>query len=239
MSLPILYSFRRCPYAMRARLALALSNTHVELREVELKNKPDSLRIISPKATVPVLQIETEAGREDVIDESIDIAYWVLLNNDPYSLLPSTQELREDVKQLIHINDNDFKSALDRYKYFDRYPEFSQAQYRGQGETFLHLLNDRLEKHKFILSDKISIADIAIMPFVRQFAHVDIDWFKSSRYEHVIRWLNFWLESNVFQSIMKKYKPWQEGTVGEDFNPLQKFHLDAAYIDSIVERAEV
>ena len=239
MSLPILYSFRRCPYAMRARLALALSNTRVELREVELKNKPDALRIISPKATVPVLQIETEEGREDVIDESIDIAYWALLNNDPYRLLPNSQELREEVKQLIHTNDNEFKSALDRYKYFDRYPEFSQAQYRGQGETFLHQLNSRLEKHKFILSDKISIADIAIMPFIRQFAHVDIDWFKSSRYEHVINWLNFWLESNVFQSIMKKYKPWQEGSTGEDFNPSQEFHLDESYINALNDQVEV
>jgi len=239
LSLPILYSFRRCPYAMRARLALALSNTRVELREVELKNKPDALRIISPKATVPVLQIETEEGREDVIDESIDIAYWALLNNDPYRLLPNSQELREEVKQLIHTNDNEFKSALDRYKYFDRYPEFSQAQYRGQGETFLHQLNSRLEKHKFILSDKISIADIAIMPFIRQFAHVDIDWFKSSRYEHVINWLNFWLESNVFQSIMKKYKPWQEGSTGEDFNPSQEFHLDESYINALNDQVEV
>lgn len=239
MSLPILYSFRRCPYAMRARLALALSNTCVELREVELKNKPDALRIISPKATVPVLQIETEEGREDVIDESIDIAYWALLNNDPYRLLPNSQELREEVKQLIHTNDNDFKSALDRYKYFDRYPEFSQAQYRGQGETFLHQLNSRLEKHKFILSDKISIADIAIMPFIRQFAHVDIDWFKSSRYEYVINWLNFWLESNVFQSIMKKYKPWPEGSAGEDFNPSQEFHLDESYINALNDQVEV
>jgi len=224
---------------MRARLALALSNTRVELREVELKNKPDALRIISPKATVPVLQIETEEGREDVIDESIDIAYWALLNNDPYRLLPNSQELREEVKQLIHTNDNEFKSALDRYKYFDRYPEFSQAQYRGQGETFLHQLNSRLEKHKFILSDKISIADIAIMPFIRQFAHVDIDWFKSSRYEHVINWLNFWLESNVFQSIMKKYKPWQEGSTGEDFNPSQEFHLDESYINALNDQVEV
>lgn len=124
---PILYSFRRCPYAMRARLAIAAAQVKVELREVELRNKQEALLLASPKGTVPVLQLED--GK--VIDESPDIMFWALQQHDPEHWLE--QDWLKQTKQLIQRNDGEFKYYLDRYKYADRYPERSELEYRQQG----------------------------------------------------------------------------------------------------------
>lgn len=211
---PILYSFRRCPYAMRARLALMASGLTVELREIVLKNKPETMLAISPKGTVPVLFVEDESR---VVDESLDIMFWALEQSDPQGLLPRAdseaedqQSLRKTCNQLIQRNDNGFKPSLDRYKYADRYPEFSQQEYRQQGEVFLFELEQRLSEQTYLLGDKPTLADIAIMPFIRQFAHVDRNWFTKAPYPNLQRWLNNWLESPLFLSIMTKYQPWQE-----------------------------
>ncbi len=225
---PILYSFRRCPYAMRARLAIMASGLTVELREIVLKNKPGAMLTTSPKGTVPVLFVESEGK---VVDESLDIMHWALSQNDPQGLLPrednddlAQQTLRKQCNQLIQRNDNDFKPCLDRYKYADRHPEFSQQEYRQQGEAFLLELEERLQKQTYLFGEKTTLADIAIMPFIRQFAHVDRNWFAKAPYPNLQRWLNLWLESPLFLSIMQKYQPWQEGddmTLFGDFSLVQ------------------
>lgn len=203
-AIPVLYSFRRCPYAMRARLALRLSQQKVTLREIVLKNKPGQMLTISPKGTVPVLQLPDG----QVIDESLDIMHWTLQNSDPDALLPAASQ-KAICDELISQCDVQFKPWLDKYKYADRNPENSAEFYRQKGEVLLSRLEDLLLSSNMLLQDKPSLADIAIMPFVRQFAMVDIKWFDTCPYPSVRRWLNHWLESETFQSIMKKYKPWQ------------------------------
>ena len=202
---PILYSFRRCPYAMRARLALYFSGIRVELREVILRDKPPSMLEYSPKGTVPVL-IASD-GR--IIDQSIDIAYWALRHQDPHKLLPdSGSSHAAEIDQLISENDTEFKAWLDHYKYSDRYPEFTAIHYRKQGERFLFKLDRQLENGKFLFTDKISIADIAIAPFIRQFANVDRGWFDQSPYPKLKIWLDSITESAAFNAIFMKYEQW-------------------------------
>ena len=203
-TLPVLYSFRRCPYAMRARLALFFAKQTVEHREVILRDIPKQMTEISPKATVPVMQLQD--GR--VIDESLDIVLWALEQNDPQSLMQDTSQLG-DMLALIDENDHDFKGKLDRYKYFDRFPAHSQTEYREQGEVFLQKLEQRLSVAPNLFGDEIRVADIAIMPFVRQFAHVDKPWFDTSDYPNLRRWLGAWLISEPFTEIMVKYPQWQ------------------------------
>jgi len=203
--LPRLYSFRRCPYAMRARLALLFAELPVELREIVLKNKPSQMLAISPKGTVPVLQLPE--GR--VIEESREIMIWALEHNDKQGLLDA--KLIKQANDLLDKNDHEFKHWLDHYKYADRYPEMSQAEYQERGEVFLQSLEALLNKNAYLLGDSISIADIGIMPFVRQFAHVDRDVFYGLPYPKLQRWLQDWLEHPLFKQAMTKFDPWQEG----------------------------
>ncbi|QIB52322.1 glutathione S-transferase [Pseudomonas sp. OIL-1] len=209
VSLPRLYSFRRCPYAMRARLGLLLAALQVELREVVLKNKPPQMLAISPKGTVPVLELpgDGSSGRR-VIEESREILEWALRQNDPQGLLNVDLV---SANSLIDQNDTEFKHWLDRYKYADRHPELTQSEYRQRGEVFLRLLEQLLTKNENLLGDNISIADIGIMPFVRQFAHVDQEVFYRLPYPHLQQWLKDWLEHPIFQQVMIKFQPWQEG----------------------------
>lgn len=207
VSLHRLYSFRRCPYAIRARLGILFAGLKVELREVVLKNKPAQMLAISPKGTVPVLELaEDENAERQVIEESREIVEWALHQSDPHGLLNVDLV---SANALIDRNDNEFKHWLDRYKYADRYPEQTQLEYRQQGEVFLQALEDLLVKSKYLLGDAISVADISIMPFVRQFAHVDRETFYTLPYPHLQHWLTQWLEHSVFQQAMLKYKPWQ------------------------------
>lgn len=204
MTLPRLYSFRRCPYAMRARLGLLFAGLQVELREIVLKNKPAPMLAISPKGTVPVLELPE--GR--VIEESREILEWSLAQNDPAGLLDVDLQLAAG---LLDQNDGDFKHWLDRYKYADRHPEMSQLEYRQNGEEFLQVLEGLLANRPYLLGNKISIADIGIMPFVRQFAHVDRQTFYGLPYPKLQQWLQNWLEHPVFLQAMTKFEPWQEG----------------------------
>jgi len=209
VSLHRLYSFRRCPYAMRARLGILFAEQKVELREVVLKNKPVQLLTISPKGTVPVLELINQgSSQQQVIEESREILEWALEQNDPQGLLNTDLT---GAKALIDQNDNEFKHWLDRYKYADRYPEFTQQDYRQKGEVFLQSLETLLTKNKYLLGDTISLADIGIMPFVRQFAYVDRDVFYSLPYPYLQAWLKNWLEHPIFKQVMIKYQPWQEG----------------------------
>lgn len=203
-SYPRLYSFRRCPYAMRARLGILFASLQVELREITLKNKPPQMLAISPKGTVPVLQLLDGT----VIEESREIMIWALEQQDPQMLL-NTGVLQQ-ANALIDKNDNEFKHWLDRYKYADRHLEMSQTEYRQQGEVFLQLLEELLTKNSYLLGENITIADIGIMPFVRQFAHVDRDIFYSLPYPNLQRWLQEWLQHSLFLQAMTKFQPWQE-----------------------------
>lgn len=208
MVLPILYSFRRCPYAMRARLAIASSQISCELREVVLRDKPAQLLQLSAKGTVPVLQtIDSQ-----VIDESIDIAYWALSQRDPQDWYSSlSEEQRQLTQALISQNDGEFKSYLDRYKYADRYPEYDQTYYREQGEKTLASLERLLSQNGCLLRKNWTLADIALLPFIRQFAFVDKGWFDVAPYPHVKEWLQDFLDSPLFLSIMTKFEQWHEG----------------------------
>ncbi|EJM92014.1 glutathione S-transferase [Pseudomonas sp. GM74] len=195
-----LYSFRRCPYAMRARMALRYSGVAVDIVEVSLKAKPAEMLALSGKGTVPVLSVD---GR--VIDESLDIMRWALAQNDPQDwLLKDDPDAAAQIAPLIEQNDQVFKVHLNRYKYAERYPEQPMEVYRGEGEVFLQRLEALLEGRDYLLADHPSLADVALMPFVRQFAHVDREWFAQTRYRRLQDWLQRFLESELFTSIMKK-----------------------------------
>ena len=216
-----LYSFRRCPYAMRARLAIVLAELKVELREIVLKNKPAQMLAISPKGTVPVLElVETDGSSRRVIEESRDILQWALEQHDPQAVLDVEPA---SAQALIEQNDNEFKHWLDRYKYSDRYPELSQLEYRERGELFLQVLETLLAKHRYLLGDTISSADIGIIPFVRQFAHVDQEVFYQLPYPHLQQWLRDWLQHPAFQQVMVKLPAWQEG------DPLVVFPINSDF----------
>ena len=200
---PILYSFRRCPYAMRARLAILSAGLSVELREIALKNKPEAMLAISPKGTVPVLQLPDG----QVIDESLLIMRWALAQSDPEGWLnPATLDA---TLALIADNDGDFKYYLDRYKYADRYPQQTAEYYRQQAEKFLATLELCLNQHHYLSADSFSLADAAILPFIRQFAAVDQIWFNSAPYPSVRFWLQQWLASVSFHRVMTRYSIWQ------------------------------
>lgn len=204
-SLSCLYSFRRCPYAMRARLGLLFAELPVELREITLKNKPAKMLAISPKGTVPVLQLADGV----VIEESREIMEWALEQQDPQELL-NPKTLHQG-NTLIEQNDQEFKHWLDRYKYADRHLEMTQTEYRQKGEAFLQILEALLTKNTYLLGDSVTIADIGIMPFVRQFAHVDRDVFYSLPYPKLQIWLKNWLAHPLFIQAMTKFQPWQDG----------------------------
>jgi glutathione S-transferase len=199
MTLPVLYSFIRCPYAIRARMVLLYADISYELREVSLKNKPPEMLAISPKGTTPVLQL----GDGRILEESLDIMDWALGQNDPKGWRQFPQEQLELSKTLIALNDSEFKQILDRYKYYVRFSE-PQSTYRSQAEPFIQILNQLLQTHQFLLGDRPSVADVAIFPFIRQFAHVDLQWFDNSPNQALVTWLNFYKSSPLFLSVMSK-----------------------------------
>lgn len=207
---PILYSFRRCPYAMRARLALWQSGIQVELREIELKRKPDAMLTVSAKGTVPVLILPDNR----VIDESLGIMQWALSQSNERGWMgggESDGELGIRHQELILRNDQEFKKHLDHYKYAVRFPEASEADYRAQGEAFLHTLEELLSIAPFLSGERFGLADAAIAPFIRQFSMVDNAWFDQSPYSKLRAWLREFIESPRFQSVMKKYPRWDAG----------------------------
>ncbi|MDQ6998374.1 MAG: glutathione S-transferase [Mariprofundus sp.] len=209
MKYPILYSFRRCPYAMRARMALYHAGIQCELREIALKDKPAAMLEISPKATVPVLQL-TDGS---VIDESLEIMDWALSEDDAWRHAASDQG-KDAMFDLIHDNDVDFKMHLDRYKYPQRFVDRGDSKdvhdehHFHAACDFLAQLEDRLKRTAYLFGDRPCMADVAIFPFVRQFSAVDRLRFNRLSFIHVQDWLNHWLADQSFQHIMVKYKLW-------------------------------
>ncbi len=197
---PILYSFRRCPYAMRARMALIYSGLRVALHEVDLKNKPTELLVASPKGTVPVLVLADGT----VLDESIDIMRWALAKNDPEGWWPSDHASQQRINAIIVQNDNEFTPWLRKYKYADRCPEHSAQYYFDQCAIFLQRLENDLAQQRFLSGENVSLVDIAILPFIRQFSLVDQDTFKQSEYRKLQQWLSHLLSSSFFIESMLK-----------------------------------
>jgi len=203
---PILYSFRRCPYAMRARLAVQSAGFNVELREILLRDKAPEFTAASPKATVPVLVLPNGT----IIEESLDVMLHVLDQFDPEGLLTPTEETLADMLALISENDGPFKRALDRYKYANRYEGADPISERTAASSFLQTLNDRLRtSNGCLFGARLSLADLAILPFVRQFANVDRPWFDSQDWPDLRKALEDFTVSERFASIMLKYAMWQ------------------------------
>lgn len=209
--LPILYSFRRCPYAIRARMSLQASGVSVELREVVLKSKPPEFLHTSPKGTVPVLVCENG----EVLEESLYIMLWAMHRNNQDSMLPKDMEFEHH--PLIISNDGEFKYWLDHYKYADRFPEHRPEFYRGKCELQLAELETILQKTAFLHNENLTVLDLAIFPFIRQFAFTDKSWFDQSPYPAVKNWLAVMLQHPLFLSVMQKYPAWQSG------DPVQVF----------------
>lgn len=198
---PILYSFRRCPYAMRARLAVAASSVQVELREILLRDKAPEFLATSPSATVPCLKTD-----DQVIDESLDVMKWALAQNDPQEWL----DMPDAGHDLIATADGPFKKALDHTKYASRHPDLDSEEERAKAHAFLHKLNAQLTQ-AYLYKDTPSLADMAILPFVRQFANVDKARFDAEDWPNLSRWLEAFTASDQFAEIMNKYPKWQAG----------------------------
>lgn len=213
MQHPILYSFRRCPYAMRARMALVASGTVCELREITLRAKPQELFTASPKGTVPVMILPDGT----VIEESLDIMLWALKRNDPKHWLTPEQESRAAMLHLIAQCDGDFKSHLDRYKYPNRYDNVDALKHRAAGADFLLALESRLAHQPYLFGSRPALADIAIFPFVRQFAQTDQAWFDAQLWPHLMHWLSTLLDSSLYSSVMHKFDPWEPASTGPVF----------------------
>ena len=214
--LPVLYSFRRCPYAMRGRMGLWAAGIGVELREVKLASKPPQLVQVSPKATVPVLVLADGT----VIDESLAVMRWALTKNDPHGWLSGDDEA------LIAVNDGPFKHHLDRYKYPTRYPDEAggdedsfRLRHREKGLAILIDLNAKLSSQPHLTGERPAFADIALFPFIRQFANTDRAWFDAQKLPHLQSWLEDHLASDLFKNIMPKFSPWKEGDTPIEFAP--------------------
>lgn len=199
MAEPVLYSFRRCPYAMRARMALSVSGAAYEHREVVLRDKPAEMLEASPKGTVPVLVAPDGA----VLEESLDIMRWALGESDPEGWLTRTDEA------LLAANDGPFKHHLDRYKYATRYEDVDPEEHRAAAFAILQTLEERLRQSAFLCGDQRGFADIAIFPFIRQFANADRAWFDAQDLPNLQAWLEGLVTSELFHGVMRKHPQWK------------------------------
>jgi glutathione S-transferase len=214
-NLPILYSLQHCPYAMRARLGILLAQQSVLIRAVVTKHKPPEMLAISPKGTVPVLiinhveQSEVRQQNVTIIDESIDIMLWALKLNDPQDLLWAEDPHQlESMLELIRENDAQFKPNLEVYKLAKRFHKESEADDRQCCEGFIAELEKKLERSHYLMGDQASLADYALLPFVRQFARVDRKWYLQSPYPKCRDWLNRHLQMPLYTKAMAKYPLW-------------------------------
>ena len=204
-TLPILYSLRNCPYAMRARIAIFKAKQPVMLRDIVLSNKPKEMIVASPKATVPVLVLTNGT----VVEESLAIMLWALNKTDPDDLLQTNNEHGlSDMLNLINSFDHEFKVCLEQYKCAKRYRETNLIECRELCEEFIQILENRLTSHHFLISNTESLADIALLPFIRQFARIERQWYLQSPYPKVRQWLNNYLQSPMFTKVMAKYPLW-------------------------------
>jgi glutathione S-transferase len=232
--LPILYSLRNCPYAMRARMAIFKSNQIVLLRDLVLSNKPDEMMEASPKGTVPVLVLDSGT----VVEESLEVMLWALHESDPKDLLYAIEDKQKKIRRegkeeapalsqgesslsvmlkLISEFDHGFKTCLEQYKCAKRYQEDNIEECRVACQQYLEKLELRLSQHTFLISDKESLADIALLPFIRQFARVERQWYLQSPYPKVRLWLNRYLQSVMFSKVMAKHPLWLDNREDVEF----------------------
>ncbi len=207
---PILYTFRRCPYCIRAHMALCYAGVKLRLREVKLGALPPGALAVSPCATVPALVVSDELA----MTESWDIVKWALAGNDPDNWLGDDRKYQQQAERLVACCDGMFKQELDRYKYAVRHQQHPASYYRQRAETFLHELEGMLGAHDYLFTDRICIADVAVFPFIRQFAMVDKAWFDAAPYPGVQRWLAAMLTTPWFAAAFSKRAVWTEA--GED-----------------------
>ena len=212
MNLPILYSFRRCPYAMRARMALILASKDCELREISLKNKPDEMLQISAKGTVPVLELPSK-----VLEESLDIISWAMEPHPKSIYILSTEE-KFLSEILIQLFDSKFKYHLDRYKYASRY-ETNSSEHQEECKNILEKLDSKIKSSPWIFGEKVSLLDISILPFIRQCKIANPEWFFEQNFKKVIALLNFFEASNLFIHAMKKFDLWDPQNPNVSFFP--------------------
>lgn len=208
MTLPILYSLRNCPYAMRARIAIYKAQYKIVLRDIILSHKPKEMLIASPKGTVPVLVLPSGL-QSTVIEESFEIMLWVLQQSDPNNLLHSHDvSALPNMLSLVAKFDSEFKGKLEQYKCAKRYREDTLIENRQACEPYLQDLEQRLTDQPFVISAQESLADIAILPFIRQFARVERQWYLQAPYPRVRQWLNQYLQSKMFSKVMTKHPLW-------------------------------
>jgi glutathione S-transferase len=217
-TLPILYSLRNCPFAMRARLAIFKAKQSVNLRDVILSNKPIEMLQASPKGTVPIL-----VTYHEIIDESLDIMLWAFAQNDTNDLLHKDKKLHSikvhtDMMELIAKFDVEFKLCLENYKCAKRYHESNLIECRQACEKYIEQLERQLNKHQFLMSNNESLADIALLPFIRQFARIERQWYLNSPYPKLRNWLNNYLQSSMFTKVMAKYPLWKVNQPDVVFN---------------------
>ncbi len=205
MPLPILYSLRQCPYAMRARMGLLLAKQSVILRDIVMKNIPTQMLAASPKGKVPVLVFNDSS----VIDESLDIMLWALKQNDPNNLLYKHEpDALENMLSLISRNDNEFVDALKKYKAAARYHDNNIESARNQCESFISHLEENLTNHHYIMGESLSLVDYAILPFIRQFSRVDRKWYTHAPYPKLRQWLEKHYQDPIFAKTMTQYSQW-------------------------------
>ena len=207
MTPPILYSLQHCPYAMRARMALLMAQEDVLLRAISTEDKPQEMLQISPKGTVPVLVLEDES----VLEESLEIMLWALKKNDPQDLLKaSDSSILTEMLELIHECDGSYRINLKAYKHAKRFHLDTEIDFRSECETYLQKLEDKLENQSYLFGDSLSLADLAILPFVRQFVNTDKKWFRETHYTNLSEWLSSFMASLLFSKTMRKYALWNE-----------------------------
>lgn len=212
-NIPLLYSLHNCPYAIRARMALYKAGLTVELRSIKLDNKPMQMLQASPKGSVPVLLISAPGSQDGVmvIDESLELMLWALAQNDPGNLLcPQKNVSLAEVVSFITEFEDKFVSALNAFACARRYHETNAEQLRQPCEGVLRELEKRLTLHAFLFADQESLADIALLPFLRKYARIDKQWFRQSPYPRVRQWLKQYLHSRMFSKVMEHHELWQE-----------------------------
>ena len=202
---PVLYSFRRCPFAIRARLVLKVCEISVLLREIELSDKPQCMIAISSKATVPILKLPNK-----ILDQSMDIIFWALSYNDPCNILNGWMVDKEYSEYFLDSLDNEFKNNLDRYKYSSRYKLEEEILHRNKGLLWIEELEKKLKNSEYLSGDKKGIFDYISFPFIRQYRIADTDWFDRCDLPNVQKWLSEFEQSPLFQYVMKKMPIWKK-----------------------------
>ena len=205
---PILFSFRRCPYAIRARIAIKLCKQTCEIREISLRSKSEEFLNLSQKGTVPVLLLPNG----QIIDESLDIIKWAMSRNDSFKLKSDDDKIYKEDLELINVFDDDFKYHLDRYKYSSRYENVNREKHRNKAQAILAEINTLLKKNNWIRGDHPTLPDISILPYVRQYRIADKEWFdRHLKLPRVENWLNDFMSSTLLSQVMLKYKIWEKG----------------------------